>query len=535
MLEDEQAQGFGGDLNRLGEFLAEPARCAGPRGGPRLGSIPVADEYAELTAPALSPPKPAVVVDAGDEGYAKSLAPRHIGMIAIGGAIGTGLLLGAGGKLAVAGPGLALSYAVAGVFAYLVVRALGELTLHRPSSGSFVSYAREFLGERGAYAAGWMYVLNWSTTGMADSTAVALYMHYWGRFQAVPQWLLALLALLVVLTVNLVSVRLFGEIEFWFAIIKVAAIVGFLLVGIWLLGTSHPVGGTRPGLHMIADNGGFFPLGVLPVFAVLQSVVFAYSGVEMIGITAGETQHPETVVPRAVRSVTWRIGLFYVCSVLMLSLLLPWQAYSASQSPFVTVLSKIGIPDIGGVMNLVVLTAAMSSLNSGFYSSGRVLRSMASAGSAPRFTAAMSSRHVPYGGILFTCGIATLGVGLNAWLPGEAFEIVVNFASLGVVTTWSMIMICHLMFVRRTRAGDAGHVDGPLAAASLVRPSFRLKGWPWVNLLTVAFLGYVVVEMGVSGGSTGRWTVAAIPLIAAALVLGWYATRRRVLAGTHED
>ena len=481
----------------------------------------MADEFVEVSTD-IRTEQPASRQDAGDEGYAKNLAPRHVGMIAIGGAIGTGLLLGAGGKLLVAGPGLALSYAVAGFFAYLVVRALGELTLHRPSSGSFVSYAREFLGERGAYIAGWMYVLNWSTTGMADSTAVALYVHYWGQFRNVPQWLLALSALIVVLAINLVSVRLFGEIEFWFALIKVTAILGFLLIGGWLLSSGHPVGTATPGLNLIKNNGGFFPLGILPVFAVFQSVVFAYAGVEMVGITAGETKDPGAVVPRAVRSVTWRIGLFYVGSVLMLSVLLPWNRYSASESPFVTVLSKIGLPGAGGIMNLVVLTAAMSSLNSGFYSSGRVLRSMASAGSAPRFAASMNARHVPYGGVLLTCGIATLGVGLNAWLPGQAFDIVVNFASLGVITAWVIIMLCHLVFVRRTRQGAPG--AGPR------RPAFRLGGWPWVNVITIVFLLAVVVDMGIDGGATGAWTVAAIPIIALVLAVGWRAARRRVAA-----
>jgi L-asparagine permease len=226
-------------------------------------------------------------------------------------------------------------------------------------------------------------------------------------------------------------------------------------------------------------------------------------------------------VPRAVRSVSWRIGLFYICSVLMLTLLLPWNKYSASQSPFVTVLSKIGIPDIGGIMNLVVLTAAMSSLNSGFYSTGRVLRSMAAAGSAPRFTSVMNARHVPYGGVLLTCAFATLGVGLNAWLPGQAFDIVVNFAALGVVSTWIMIMLCHLVFVRRTRPSTPG-------PDRLVRPSFRLKGWPWINLLTIAFLVAVIVDMGVDGGTTGAWTVAAIPIIAAVLLTGWVLSRRRL-------
>jgi L-asparagine permease len=475
----------------------------------------MAEEYVEFSPQTLTE-QPVPTRDAGDEGYAKNLAPRHVGMIAIGGAIGTGLLLGAGGKLLVAGPALALSYAIAGLFAYLVVRALGELTLHRPSSGSFVSYSREFLGEAGAYVAGWMYVLNWSTTGMADSTAVALYVHYWGRFQGVPQWTLALFALAVVLSVNLVSVRLFGEIEFWFALVKVAAILGFLAVGVWLLGSGHPVAGSRPGLALIKDNGGIFPLGVLPVFAVFQSVVFAYAGVELVGTTAGETPDPAAVVPRAVRSVSWRIALFYVGSIVMLVLVLPWNRYSASESPFVTVLSKIGLPGAGGIMNLVVLTAAMSSLNSGFYSSGRVLRSMASAGSAPRFAAAMNGKQVPYGGVLITCGIATLGVGLNGWLPGQAFEIVVNFASLGVVTAWVMIMLCHLMFVRRARAEGRA------------RPEFQLHGWPWVNIATIVFLVAVVVDMGVDGGSIGAWTDAAVPVIALALAVGWRVARSRV-------
>ena len=460
----------------------------------------------------IAPP----VADAGDEGYSKGLKPRHVSMIAIGGAIGTGLFLGSGGNLAKAGPSLALCYALCGVFAFFVVRALGELVLHRPSSGSFVSYSREFLGERGAFVAGWMYVMNWSVTGMADITAVALYVHYWGAFKGVPQWVLALIALSVVLTANLISVKLFGEMEFWFAIVKVAAIVGFLAVGLWLLGTRHQVGGYTPGWHLISDNGGIFPKGFTAAIVILQGVVFAYSGVEMVGVTAGETADPAKVVPRAVNSIMWRIAVFYIGSVVMLTLLLPWTSYSASQSPFVTVLSKIGVPDAGGVMNLVVLTAAMSSLNSGLYTTGRILRSMASAGSAPGFTAKMSRSQVPYGGILLTAGMALFGVGLNAWLPGQAFEVVVNIASLGVICAWSMIMICHLVFVRRSRSGGAP------------RPEFRLWASPWIELVTLAFLAGVIVLMGVDGGTIGRWTVALIVPIVACLLLGWRAVRDEV-------
>lgn len=455
--------------------------------------------------------------DAGDAGYSKALRPRHINMMAIGGAIGTGLFLGAGGRLASAGPALALAYAVCGLFAFFVVKALGELVLHRPSSGSFVSYAREFLGEKGAFAAGWMYFLNWSTTGIADITAIALYAHYWSLFTPVPQWVLALIALAVVLTVNMISVRIFGELEFWFAIIKVAALVAFMIIGIVLLVTQHPVGGQTPGLHMVTDHGGFFPTGVLPVIVVMQGVIFAYSCVELVGVTAGETAEPHKVVPKAVNAIMWRVGFFYVGSVLLLALLLPWGDYTGGQSPFVTVLSKVGVPAAGDVMNLVVLTAAMSSLNSGLYSTGRILRSMAKSGSAPRFTGRMNRSQVPYGGILLTAAVCVLGVGLNYVVPGEAFEIVLNIASLGVISIWCVIMLCHLAFVRRARRG------------LVERPAFRLPGSPVTEVVTIVFLLGVIVLMWQDPG-VGRKTVMLTPVIAAALVGGWYAVRGRVRA-----
>ncbi|MEU3555889.1 amino acid permease [Streptomyces fragilis] len=453
--------------------------------------------------------------DAGDAGYSKDLKARHINMIAIGGAIGTGLFLGAGGRLESAGPALALAYLVCGVFAFFVVRALGELVVYRPSSGSFVSYAREFLGEKGAYVAGWMYFVNWSTTGIADITAVALYTHYWSLFSDIPQWVLALAALAVVLTANLISVKYFGEMEFWFAIVKVATLVVFMLVGIFLLVAGHDVGGTTPGLSVITDNGGLLPHGVLPVVLVMQGVVFAYASLELVGTAAGETAEPRKIVPRAVNSIMWRVGLFYVGSVVLLALLLPGSAYSGDESPFVTVLSRIGVPAAGDVMNLVVLTAAMSSLNSGLYSTGRILRSMAAAGSAPRFTGVMNRNQVPYGGILLTGAVCVLGVGLNFLMPGQAFEIVLNVASLGIVSTWVIIMICHLVFVRRARAG------------LVTRPAFRLWGSPVTEIVTIAFLVAVLALMW-GDPEVGRKTLLLIPVIGAALVAGWFAVRRRV-------
>ena len=299
--------------------------------------------------------KPASHVDAGDAGYSKSLKPRHVNMIAIGGAIGTGLFLGAGGRLADAGPSLFIAYAVCGIFAFLVVRALGELVLYRPSSGAFVSYAREFMGEKGAYTAGWMYFLNWATTGIADITAVATYTHYWGMFSDIPQWVIALIALAVVLTVNLISVKIFGELEFWFAIFKVGALVIFMCIGIYLLVTQHPVDGATPGPSLITDNGGVFPNGLLPMLLIIQGVVFAYASVELVGVAAGETENPEKIMPKAINSIMWRVGLFYVGSVVLLALILPYTAYTGDQSPFVTVFDKLGIPGAAGVMNLSLI------------------------------------------------------------------------------------------------------------------------------------------------------------------------------------
>lgn len=455
------------------------------------------------------------IQDAGDIGYSKGLKARHINMIAIGGAIGTGLFLGAGGRLASAGPGLALAYAICGLFAFFVVRALGELVLHRPTSGSFVSYAREFLGEKGAFVAGWMYFVNWSTTGIADITAVALYSHYWSLFSDVPQWALALAALAVVLAVNMIFVKIFGEMEFWFSIIKVAALVAFMLIGIFLIATAHPVDGSTPGLSVISDNGGFFPTGLLPVVVVTQGVVFAYASVELVGVTAGETAEPHKVVPKAVDAIMWRVGLFYVGSVVLLALLLPWGAYSDRESPFVTVLTAVGIPGAGDMMNLVVLTAAMSSLNSGLYSTGRILRSLAKSGSAPAFLGRMNRSQVPYPGILLTAAVCVLGVGLNFVVPGKAFEIVLNIAALGIVSSWSTIMLCHIVFVRRAKAG------------LLDRPRFRLPWSPWTEIVTIVFFLGIVALMW-SDPDVGRRTVTLIPVIAICFVAGWFATRKRV-------
>ncbi|GAB3389271.1 amino acid permease [Amycolatopsis echigonensis] len=452
-----------------------------------------------------------VVAKEGDN-YTKALGNRQVQMIAIGGAIGVGLFLGAGGRLHEAGPSLVLSYALCGVAAYFVMRALGELVLHQPSSGSFVTYARKFIGPWAGFVSGWMYWLNWAMTGIAEITAVAIYVHKW--LPDVPQWITALVALGVLMAVNLLSVKLFGELEFWFSVVKVLAIIVFLVTAVGLVFTGANIGGTTAGVHNLTGHGGFFPAGVGIALMTLQAVVFAYSAIEVVGIAAGETKDARKVLPKAINGVVWRIGVFYVGSVLLLAMLLPWPFYNGGESPFVTVFSRLGIGGIGDVMNAVVLTAALSSCNSGLYSTGRILRALADEGEAPKFVGKMNSRHVPYGGILFTSVAYVLGVVLNYLVPKEAFDIATAVASLGVVATWATLVYSQMRMRQAALRGE------------LERPSYRMPGAPYTGWATLGFLLLVVVLMGFSDGAE-KIAFYSIPAIVVVLAVGWRLVSRK--------
>jgi L-asparagine permease len=351
-------------------------------------------------------------------------------------------------------------------------------------------------------------------TGIVDITAVALYMHYWGTFDGIPQWVFALVALGFVGSMNMVAVKYFGEMEFWFSIVKVAALIIFLIVGTSLLVMGHAIAGHAPGLRMITENGGFFPHGIMPAIVIVQGVVFAYAAIELVGTAAGEAQNPRKVLPGAINGVMGRIALFYVGSVILLVTLLPWTAYRAGVSPFVTFFGALGVPYIGTVMNIVVLTAALSSLNSGLYSTGRVLRSLAMGGSAPPFVMRMNAAKVPYGGIVVTLVIYAFGVVLNYLLPSEVFEIVLNIASLGVIATWGIIVICQMKLRQAQNSGEIARVD------------FRMPFAPFMSYATLAFLLGVLVLMAFDYPD-GTFTIAALPLVAILLGVGW-----RVLKGT---
>lgn len=453
-----------------------------------------------------------------EDGYHRGLGKRQIQMISLGGAIGTGLFLGAGSRLQAVGPSLALVYLVCGVFAFLMLRALGELVMYRPTSGSFVSYTREFLGPKASYVAGTMAFFNWAVTGIVDITAVALYMRFWPVFSSVPQWLFALLALVLITGMNLTGVKWFGELEFWLSLVKVLALGGFLVIALVILALRYPVDGHTTGLHLITENGGMFPHGFLPALVLVQGVVFAYASIELIGTAAGECEDVKSVLPQAINNVIWRIAIFYVGTITLLVLLLPWNTYQAGVSPFVTFLSKLGVPGIDSVMNVVVLTAALSSLNSGLYSTGRVLRALALDGAAPRYLARMNKQAVPSAAILSTVAIYLVGVVLNYFIPSQIFEIMLSLASLGILSTWCFIVLCQVQLRKKIRCGE------------IAPTSFPMPGAPFTSWLALAFFIGIVGLMAFDY-PTGTATICAIPLLALALAWGW----RRIRSAPEHD
>jgi len=320
---------------------------------------------------------------------------------------------------------------------------------------------------------------------------------------------------------NLISVKLFGELEFWAAMIKVVALVAFLVIGTVFLAGRFDIQGRPTGFSVISDAGGLFPTGVFPLVIVTSGVVFAYAAVELVGTAAGETENPEKIMPRAINSVIFRIAIFYVGSLVLLALLLPYTAYAAGTSPFVTFFDSIGVTGAGTIMNIVVLTAALSSLNAGLYSTGRILRSMSMNGSAPRFTGKMSKNGVPFGGILLTGFLTLFGVALNAFNPGQAFEIVLNMSALGIISSWATIVLCQLRLFAWSKKGI------------IERPHFRMIGAPWTGYATLVFLAAVLVLMAMDR-PIGTWTVATLVVIVPALIGGWFLVRARVLAVAQE-
>jgi L-asparagine transporter-like permease len=436
-----------------------------------------------------------------EEGYERGLGSRQIQMIAIGGAIGTGLFLGAGKGISKAGPSLILAYAVAGLVIFFIMRALGELLMYRPVSGSFSEYAREFIGPFAGFVTGWTYWLFWVVTGITEVTAAAAYMTYWFD---IPQWVSALIFTIILYAANLISVKLFGELEFWFSMVKVTAIIGMILIcaGILTIGFSD-AGDTASVTHLWSD-GGFFPHGVGESLMTLQMVMFAFLAVELVGVTAGESKDPKTVLPKAINTVPWRIAVFYVGALIMILSVVPWTHFQPGVSPFVAAFEKMGLAAGAGIVNFVVLTAALSSCNSGMYSTGRMLRDLALNNQGPKLFTKLTSNGLPLVGTTFSAALMMVGVWINYQWPGKAFDYVVSFATISGMWAWIMILVSQIRYRAKADRGE------------LPRSEFRAPGAPFTSWFALAFIGMVIVLMGID--KDARISLYCAPLWA--LILG---------------
>ena len=412
----------------------------------------------------------------------RNLRSRHIQLIALGGTIGVGLFLGSAKAIQKAGPGLLLTYAVAGVVIFFIMRALGELLTYRPIAGSFATYADEFCGPFYGFVTGWSYWFMWILTAMAELTAIGVYMQHW--FPSIPQWLPALVALIVLYGSNLLAVRVFGELEFWFALIKIVTIVALIVGGLAVLVFHVGDLGATASFSNLWTHRGFLPFGTLGLLLTLQMVMFAYQGVELIGVTAGEADNPGVALPKATNGITYRILIFYIGALLVIMSLVPWDQLSPDASPFVYLFDKIGLPGAADVINLVVITAATSSCNSGLFSTGRMLYSLAQRRQAPANLGALSRRRVPATGIHVSAAVMLIGVVLNYIVPKKAFDWVTSISLVGTLWTWGIIMVSHHRYRLAVRAGRV--------SAS----SFRMPGAPVVNWLVLAFLLLVAIMLG---------------------------------------
>lgn len=441
---------------------------------------------------------------------ARGLKNRHIQMIALGGAIGVGLFLGAGRAISMAGPGLILSYVVGGAIIFFIMRALGELLMYRPVSGSFATYAEEFIGPFAGFATGWSYWFMWVTIGMAEITAVAMYVHYW--FPALPQWIPALATLVLLYLANRIAVAVFGELEFWFALIKIVMLIAMIGIGIAVLAFDVTPLGATASLSNLWSHQGFMPFGVLGIALTLQMVMFAFQGVELIGVTAGEAQNPEQVLPRATNGVVWRILIFYIGALVIMMSLVPWTELKPGVSPFVYLFEKMGIPGAASVVNFVVITAAASSCNSGIFSTGRMLYTLAQFRQAPRAFAHVNANHVPSTAVTFSAVLMGIGVLLNYVVPEEAFIWITSVSLVSALWTWSVIMIAHRNYRRAVARGQARAV------------AFRMPGAPVVNVVVVVFMIVVSALLALDPGT--RVALYVAPIWFALLAAGYQFTRR---------
>ena len=410
----------------------------------------------------------------------RGLKNRHVQLLAIGGAIGTGLFLGSGRSISLAGPSILLTYLITGIICFFMMRALGELLLSNLDHHSFIDFVEEYLGDRAAFITGWTYWFCWLSLAMADLTAVGLYMQYWIPWM--PQWIPALIVLGILLVMNLTAVKHFGEMEFWFALIKVIAIVSLIIIGLIMILTGFTTNAGAAAFDNLWNYGGWFPNGTMGFILSFQMVVFAFTGIELVGLTAGETENPKKVIPMAINNIPLRIILFYIGSLAIIMSIYPWIAVDPNSSPFVAVFNAVGILAAASIVNFVVLTSAASATNSGIFSTSRMIYALSKRGHAPSRMKRLTNHAVPYQATLFSAAALLFTVVLNYVMPESVFIMITSISTFCFIYIWAIIVVCHLKY-RKQRP--------ELAKQS----SFKMPLYPFMNYLILAFFLFILVVL----------------------------------------
>ncbi|MBS4430794.1 proline-specific permease ProY [Pectobacterium punjabense] len=412
----------------------------------------------------------------------RGLSTRHIRFIALGSAIGTGLFYGSASAIQMAGPSVLLAYLIGGIVAYIIMRALGEMSVHNPQSSSFSRYAQDYLGPLAGYITGWTYCFEMLIVAIADVTAFGIYMGVW--FPAVPHWVWVLSVVLIIGAINLMNVKAFGELEFWLSFFKVATIIIMIVAGIGIIVWGIGNGGEPTGIHNLWSNGGFFSNGVMGMILSLQLVMFAYGGVEIIGITAGEAKDPHKSIPRAINSVPWRILVFYVGTLFVIMSIYPWNQVGTNGSPFVLTFQHMGITAAAGILNFVVITASLSAINSDVFGVGRMLHGMAEQGHAPKVFSRISKRGIPWVTVVVMMMALLVAVYLNYIMPGKVFLVIASLATFATVWVWIMILFSQIAFRRR------------LSPDEVKALAFPLRGGIVTSVFGIIFLFFIIGLIG---------------------------------------
>lgn len=418
-----------------------------------------------------------------EQQLARGLKNRHVQLIAIGGAIGTGLFLGAGKSIHLAGPSILFAYLITGIVCFLIMRALGELLLTNLEYNSFVDFVQDYMGNMAAFVTGWTYWFCWISIAMADLTAVGLYTQFW--FPTVPQWMPGLIALVILLFMNLATVKLFGEMEFWFALIKIIAILGLIVIGIFMIIKGFSTDSGPSSFSNLWSHGGMFPNGIHGFILSFQMVVFAFVGIELVGLTAGETEDPEKVIPKAINNIPIRILIFYIGALIVIMSIYPWNAINPLESPFVQVFVAVGIAAAAGIVNFVVLTSAASACNSAVFSTSRMIYSLAKDNNAPVPFTKLTTNKVPSNALFFSTVIILIAVVLNYVMPEGVFTLITSISTVCFIFIWGITVIRHLKY-RKTRP-DLAKVN-----------KFKMPLHPFSNYLILIFLAFVLVVLALA-------------------------------------